>query len=44
MFWNRKKNNEIVFWSSLKGLPDIDKSNNQHRMYNYKTILIIYVQ
>ena len=23
MFWNRKKNNEIVFWSSLKGLPDI---------------------
>ena len=23
MFWNRKKNNKIVFWSDLKGLPDI---------------------
>ena len=23
MFWKKKKNNEIVFWSSLKGLPDI---------------------
>ena len=23
MFWNRKKNNEIVFWTDLKGLPDI---------------------
>jgi len=23
MFWKKKKNNEIVFWSELKGLPDI---------------------
>ena len=23
MFWNRKKDNEIVFWTDLKGLPDI---------------------
>ena len=23
MFWKKKKNNEIIFWSDLKGLPDI---------------------
>ena len=23
MFWKKKKNNEIVFWTDLKGLPDI---------------------
>ena len=23
MFWKKKKNNEIVFWTHLKGLPDI---------------------
>ena len=23
MFWKKKKNNEIVFWTDMKGLPDI---------------------
>ena len=23
MFWKKKKNNEIIFWTDLKGLPDI---------------------
>ena len=23
MFWNRKKDNKIVFWAEIKGLPDI---------------------
>ena len=23
MFWKKKKNNKIIFWSELKGLPDI---------------------
>jgi len=23
MFWKKKKDNEIIFWTNAKGLPDI---------------------